>query len=855
MDENWELNDGGPSNLVPDGFFGDHASIANGGTAVVNGAVPTVANLTVSNGTIDIRSETLASVLGGNADGGVVTVGGAGSILVSGSGELTAEVGLTNNGLLSLTGSDAGIIVDGDFANNGLLRAAITGNNHGLIDVGGDASLGGTLQVRITGVSPTNGSSWNLIQAGSFAGEFAVDTSQAPPLPRGLQYRTAINGPNLALEVGNALVLTVDRTSGDGTISNVNGTAIEIDGYAVTSDGGLLAPAGFTSLGGTWTTKDGTANVVAELNLTGASTLDAGTTISIGSPYAGGPARPAQEDLHFQYTSPNGDIRTGIVEYTGPINDIVLAIDPTTGNAEIRNLSPHASIAASIDGYTVTSESGALMTASWTGLANNAGAGAGWRQGTSPSANGLAELNLDSSTQLSSGTALAIGEIFDTAGTRDLVFQYSAIGSSNPVGDANGDGMTNLTDFNTLKANFGATGATLAMGDFNGDGSVDLTDFNLLKANFGATGQPGEAGVFTGTVVYGELASAASAAVPEPSTLSLAALAAVGGVLCIRRRKERKHMNLVQTVRAGAAIAVLASMGSVMSTSAQAQDNQPIFGTVGSFTGGDPGEGLDFEGVFQYAVNSRGPGGLQVGDALFTDDSTTGGFTIQAENEILNWAPTANYGDTPNDNALETVMNSIRWSSRNSAPLDAVIIDLDNLINGADYKLQLLFAERCCERAFAITINDELAIQEMFPNSLQGGPSVPSVGAVYTHEFTAASDSLHIELNGNDTPHPDGNAIFNGLTLELDVDFIGDFNFDGDINLSDFDILLDNIPNGSGYDNGDIDFSGNIDLQDFVKFKTAYNAANAAAAVPEPSAFVLAALAFVVATLALRRKR
>ena len=57
-------------------------------------------------------------------------------------------------------------------------------------------------------------------------------------------------------------------------------------------------------------------------------------------------------------------------------------------------------------------------------------------------------------------------------------------------------------------------------------------------------------------------------------------------------------------------------------------------------SGGDPGEGGDFEGCFLYAVNV-GPGartgGLQVGDAMFSTDSNTPGFSITGTEEIESW--------------------------------------------------------------------------------------------------------------------------------------------------------------------------------------------------------------------------
>jgi acetyl esterase/lipase len=53
-----------------------------------------------------------------------------------------------------------------------------------------------------------------------------------------------------------------------------------------------------------------------------------------------------------------------------------------------------------------------------------------------------------------------------------------------PFGDANRDGLVNLSDFNILAANFGQSGGW-RQGDFNSDGMIDLGDFNLLAANFG----------------------------------------------------------------------------------------------------------------------------------------------------------------------------------------------------------------------------------------------------------------------------------------------------------------------------------------------------------------------------------
>ena len=52
-------------------------------------------------------------------------------------------------------------------------------------------------------------------------------------------------------------------------------------------------------------------------------------------------------------------------------------------------------------------------------------------------------------------------------------------------GDANHDGLVNLSDFNILAGNFGQSARDFTQGDFNYDGSVNLVDFNILASRFG----------------------------------------------------------------------------------------------------------------------------------------------------------------------------------------------------------------------------------------------------------------------------------------------------------------------------------------------------------------------------------
>ena len=181
---------------------------------------------------------------------------------------------------------------------------------------------------------------------------------------------------------------------------------------------------------------------------------------------------------------------------------------------------------------------------------------------------------------------------------------------------------------------------------------------------------------------------------------------------------------------------------------------------VGTFTGADVGEGLDFSGQFEYAVNARGPGGMTIGDAVFTDDAAAG-VTLMAQHEILSWHA-ANYGASADDDALESVMRSIRWSQSGT---DVMTIDLANLIVGNDYSFQMLFAESCCTRGFDIFAEGSMIVDNFAPYTLQGGTNNTSIGAFVRYDFTAADSILNIAFGGS-APFSDNNPIINAFTLE-----------------------------------------------------------------------------------------
>jgi hypothetical protein len=87
------------------------------------------------------------------------------------------------------------------------------------------------------------------------------------------------------------------------------------------------------------------------------------------------------------------------------------------------------------------------------------------------------------------------------------------------LGDANLDGTVDGTDLNTVLSSYNQTDANWLVGDFNGDGTVDGADLNAVLSSYNQSG-----------------GTSAGAAVPEPSTLLLAAVG-LSGLLAYARRK------------------------------------------------------------------------------------------------------------------------------------------------------------------------------------------------------------------------------------------------------------------------------------------------------------------------------
>ena len=251
-------------------------------------------------------------------------------------------------------------------------------------------------------------------------------------------------------------------------------------------------------------------------------------------------------------------------------------------------------------------------------------------------------------------------------------------------------------------------------------------------------------------------------------------------------------------------------------------NSKPKKTTVNLFTGPDPGQGLDLTGNFVYAISfgtdTRDPLGGQVHDALFTAD-TVDGVTVVASQVADNWDKDVNFGDSPEQQVLSSVLSSIRWSDALNAMDDqdhrAVTVTFSKLQVGASYKLQLLFGEYLWARGFDISINGRPAAQALAPFQWQGGFVGPggatprTNGVVLTHTFIATDTNATIVLDGRPVTDPamaDHNAIINGATLELvasAVDSDGDGLWDAwELeNFGNLDQKADGDPDGDGLTN------------------------------------------------------
>jgi hypothetical protein len=576
---NWNNNAGwfnegtGLPGTLPSADFSEIARIDAGGVVTVNTALANgsdggfttnpgevrLGSVTSSGELVITNTGTLRVQVAENVDGGI-DVGGAGTgvlrVLPGGAltvdGPLASAPGSANliqlgaasgAGTANITVGSASFggttLVHRNTAFNSassiglqsssIYRPVFSGGIGATLQAAGSVGLAGTLRPDFGGVSPAVGSSWNLLEGSNVSGAFnTIDASLAGALGAGQAFvvttaNAAGNRQAVRLSLRQMAMLNINRDTGVVSLSNPGTTPISLDGYSIASNLGSLSPSGWNSLqdqgalGGQWRESPATVNRASELKRTGLGTLAAGQSISLGTLFAPNPTTigAPTEDLALQFASPDG-VFNGLVTYTGTkVNNILLQIDPSSGQAQLRNTS---AFTVQMDGYTISSATGSLTPNTWTSLDDQNAAGGDWRESPGASTR-LSELKRASFTTLAPGATFNLGAIYNPTLAKDIAFQYLSFGQSQPSngqvlftsisnnipGDFNDDGSVNGTDLTIWR---GAMGSSSSAGDADNDGDSDGTDFLVWQRNLGA------AAVASGAV--------AASPIPEPTTIAIA---------------------------------------------------------------------------------------------------------------------------------------------------------------------------------------------------------------------------------------------------------------------------------------------------------------------------------------------
>jgi len=322
------------------------------------------------------------------------------------------------------------------------------------------------------------------------------------------------------------LTLSIDRSTGVGSISNLASVDIDIDGIRLQSLSGSLNPSEFQALAEGWTLPaSNTTQNLAQLNEDSSLLFDDSTPVSLGDIYnqqslAFGQA--AIEDILFTYTGPNDESQVGRVVYEGDPaepNTLVLSINLATGEATITN---PTEFMPEVDAYTITSESGSLNIEGWETFESQGIDDGDWSASQNASATRLTEVQENGTTTFDNLTPFELGQIF-IGGEQDFLFQFLLEGEDIPMdgvvvfelpGDFDGDNSVNGADF--LAWQRGDSLSSLS--------SADLADW---QENFGRS------------VITNGSVSSANTVVPESSAIALLLIATTLMVTCTRPTTSR----------------------------------------------------------------------------------------------------------------------------------------------------------------------------------------------------------------------------------------------------------------------------------------------------------------------------
>ncbi len=257
------------------------------------------------------------------------------------------------------------------------------------------------------------------------------------------------------------LTLTIDRGTGDMTISNSSGEDVAINYLSVTSPSGSIAPLELQALGAGWNLGGGnTSQYAIQKNASGSLNFTGVTNADLGDAYDAqlfAFETPAGEDVAFVFETADGVEVLGNVVYTGEsqVRDtIVMTVNLANGEAVVRNETPFSQ---EVEAYTITSPLGSLNFEGWNSFEMQGIDDGDWFA-TPPEEemNRLTEVQDLGTTTFDENTSYTLGEIYVLGGQRDLTFEFLLAGE--------GELREGLVVY-------------LLPGDFDGDLDVDGRDF------------------------------------------------------------------------------------------------------------------------------------------------------------------------------------------------------------------------------------------------------------------------------------------------------------------------------------------------------------------------------------------
>lgn len=502
---NWARQSDG-SNFVPEGQFNERAIITSGGTAFVDTAVANgPGGLFVSDiSALEIR------------DGGSLNFAEAPTNLADQSARIDGRLSIAGSGELGLKS----IVFMSEATYNVGLTAATTSPLNASVA----ADLDGDLEVDFSGLANPLGT-FTILDATTITGGFSNLSATGLGANRALAVDVVAGGTHgnlVNVTTFDQLTLTVNRTTGDISITNPHATAFDLDGYSVTSVAGSLNLAGFSGLGASWTNAGNNSDNQVAQGFEGGSIANSFDSLAVGSTsigsslYQRGTPTAFQQDVEdLVFTFTNGDgVFPGAVEYVGgpkPIdNDIVLYID-SSGDAAMLNVSDFPQ---EVEAYRIASADGVLSTAGWTSLADNSVDDGTWAESPISGNSQLVELQEGAdpgstspganTTSFNKSVLFELGNIY-TGGVAEqdgITFEFLLAGNSELTA-----GTVVFGDIPTVEPN----------GDFDGDGDADGADFLKWQRD-----GLGTAALVDWETNYGNGGAASViGAVPEPSSLVL----------------------------------------------------------------------------------------------------------------------------------------------------------------------------------------------------------------------------------------------------------------------------------------------------------------------------------------------